>query len=88
MVRPKVTSAGAKRTTIYLNPQDDFLLSFIENSRRIRQEKRYQPSEIIADALRFYVEKAEGKNPEEIIAQLPKPTIGERSNVTIFPKKS
>ena len=88
MGRPKLKSKGAKRTTIYLNPEEDFALNFIENSRRIREDGRYQPSEIIADALWLYLEQAEGKTRKELTSMLPKlPTALPQSNVTEFRKK-
>lgn len=83
MGRRKVTSDGAKRTTIYLNPEEDFALNFIENSRRIRQDGRYQPSEIIADSLWLYLEKVEGKTREQLTSLLPvAPQAKTPSNVT------
>lgn len=88
MGRPKLTSDGAKRTTIYLNPAEDFALNFIENSRRIREEGRYQPSEIIADALWLYLEKVEGKTREQLTSLLPPmPQAKTQSNVTEFRPK-
>jgi hypothetical protein len=87
MARPKVISDGAKRTTIYLNPAEDLALSVIENSRRVRVEKRCQPSEIIADALWFYLEHIEGKIRKEIEALLPTSSDGKRrSNLKQFPE--
>jgi hypothetical protein len=89
VARPKGgKSEGAKRTTIYLNPQEDFALSLIENSRRIRKDKRYQPSDIVADALWLYAEQVEGKTREQIAALLPAmPEEKQQSNLTPFPKK-
>ena len=87
MARPRTTSKDAKRTTIYLNPEEDFALSLIENSRRIRKEKRYQPSEIIADTLWFYLERVEGKSREQLTALLPAPPEQKsQANLTQFPK--
>jgi len=89
MARPKVTSEGAKRTTIYLNPAEDLALSVIENSRRVRTEKRCQPSEIIADALWLYLKQVEGKTREQIVALLPAPPKEKRqSNLKQFPEKT
>jgi len=89
VARPKLTSEGAKRTTIYLNPAEDFALNLIENSRRIRKEKRYQPSEIVADAIWLYLEQVEGKSRLQLEALLPKMPQKEeqRSNLKQFPKK-
>lgn len=88
MARPRLTSKDAKRTTIYLNPSEDFALSLIENSRRIRGEKRYQPSEIIADAIWLYLEQVENKTREELEALLPKaPRDEQLSNLKRFPTK-
>lgn len=87
--RTKLTSGDAKRTTIYLNPDVDLALNLIENSRRIRKEKRYQPSEIISDALWFYLEKSEGKTREQIIALLPTMSGSPQlSNLKKFPDKN
>jgi len=88
LARPKTTSEGAKRTTIYLNPQEDFALSLIESSRRIRGDGRYQPSEIIADAIWLYLDQVEGKNREQLDALLPQ-TLQEkvRTNLKQFPNK-
>jgi hypothetical protein len=86
--RPQLKSKGAKRTTIYLNPAEDFALNFIENSRRIREDGRYQPSEIIADALWLYLEQKEGKTREQLTALLPVPPKAlPQSNVREFRKK-
>jgi len=89
VARPKGgKSAGAKRTTIYLNPAEDLALSVIENSRRIREEKHYQPSEIVADALWLYLERVEGKTREQIEAMLPPaPKKQQPNNVRLMPKK-
>ena len=88
MARPRTTSAGAKRTTIYLNPSEDFALNLIENSRRARNEKRYQPSEIIADAIWLYLEQVEGKTRKQLEELLPKPQQEEeRSNLKQFSKR-
>jgi hypothetical protein len=86
VARPQTKSKGAKRTTIYLNPQEDFALSLIENSRRMRGDGRYQPSEIIADAIWFYLEKIEGKNRAQLEALLPSMQEKVRSNLKQFPK--
>jgi len=70
--RPKGgRSAGAKRTTIYLNPAEDLALSVLENSRRTRGEKRCQPSDIVADAIWIYLERTEGKTRQQVEALLP-----------------
>jgi hypothetical protein len=82
MGRPKTTSVGAKRTTIYLNPAEDVALNVLENIRRSRQEKRHQPSEIIADALWFYLDKVEGKTQDQVKALLSIPT-----NTELMPSK-
>ena len=88
MARPKLTSDGAKRTTIYLNPAEDLALSVIENSRRVRVERRCQPSEIIADALWLYLEQIEGKTRDQIAALLPTfPVEKRQSKVKQFPPK-
>jgi hypothetical protein len=88
MARPRTISENAKRTTIYLDPATDVALSLIENSRRVRKEKRYQTNHVIADAIWFYLEKVEGKTREQITALLP--AVAEdkqRSNLKQFPKK-
>jgi hypothetical protein len=88
--RPKGgRSTGAKRTTIYLNPIEDLALSVLENSRRVRGEKRCQPSDIIADAIWVYLERAEGKTRKQVEALLPA-TPGKQqpaTNVTEITKK-
>jgi hypothetical protein len=89
MVRPRTVSTGAKRTTIYLDPATDVALNLIENSRRLRQEKRYQPNHIVADAIWLYLERVEGKTREQIEALLPVPQETNReSKLKQFPKKS
>lgn len=88
--RPKGgRSEGAKRTTVYLNPAEDLALSVIENSRRVRVEKRCQPSDIVADAIWMYLERTEGKTREQIEALLP-PIEKKQlpSNVTRMPRKN
>lgn len=86
--RPKTVSGDAKRTTIQLNPDVNFALSLIENSRRSRKAKRYQPSQIIEDAVWFYLEQIEGKTREQLTSLLPvPPKASPQSNVTEFRKK-
>lgn len=81
--RPKGgRSAGAKRTTIYLNPAEDLALSVLENSRRVRGEKRCQPSDIIADAIWKFLESTEGKTRPQVEALLPAQDKGRQKNVT------
>ncbi|MGD0510702.1 MAG: hypothetical protein ABSA33_02580 [Candidatus Micrarchaeaceae archaeon] len=87
MVRPRTISEGAKRTTIYLDPVTDVALNLIENSRRLRKEKRYQPNHIVADAIWFYLEKVEGKTRQQLEALLPAPQDRQETNLKEFPKK-
>lgn len=88
MVRPRTILAGAKRTTIYLDPATDVALNLIENIRRVRLEKRYQPNHIVADAIWFYLEKVEGKTREQIMTLLPAIPQEKESNLKRFPKKN
>jgi hypothetical protein len=86
--RKKRRPDDAKPVPVYLTAAERVLLQVIEGRRQVRLEEGDSPSEIVADALWYYLEKVE-KLPRDQIAALlpPKPEKQKESNVKPFPKK-
>jgi hypothetical protein len=86
--RKKRRPDDAKPVPVYLTAAERVLLQIIEGRRQVRLEEGDSPSEIVADALWYYLENVE-KMPRQQITDLlpPKPLKEKQSNLKPFPKK-
>jgi hypothetical protein len=86
--RKKRRPDDAKPVPVYLTAAERVLLQIIEGRRQVRLEEGDSPSEIVADALWYYLENVEKMPRQQITALLPsKPEEEKQSNVKPFPKK-
>jgi hypothetical protein len=86
--RRKRLPEDAKPITICLGGEERMALQVIEVRRQRRLEGRDSPSEIVSDALWYYLELQEKMSREQISALLPaRPTESCQSNLKPFPKQ-
>jgi hypothetical protein len=74
---------------VLLSPEERLVLQLIETRRQKRSEEGDSPSEIVADALWYYLEQKEQMSRAQIEALLPDKPKGQnqpQSNLKQFPK--
>jgi hypothetical protein len=86
--RKKRLPPDARPVTISLGGEERMALHLIEVRRQSREEEGDSPSEIVADALWYFLEHVEKMTHDQIAALLPqKPEAQTKPNIKEFPKK-
>jgi hypothetical protein len=87
MTRKRRLPENARALTLKLTPAEELALQVIEGRRRERSENRDSPSEIVADALWYFLQNKEGIGKEKVESLLP-PTLSDevKTNLRKFPK--
>ena len=86
--REKHIPDDAQRTSVCLTAEDRAAIHWIGEVRRAKKDKRTTTNDILVDALRYFIEKTEGKTKDQLRAMVPAVPKDERSqnNVTEMPR--
>ena len=86
--REKHIPDDALRTTVSLTAEDRAAIRWISETRRAKGDKRTTTNDILVDALRYFIEKTEGKTRDQLRAMVPDVPSSERpqNNVTQMPR--
>ena len=86
MARTKRLSPDAEQVAVYLTPREQLILQTIRARRKDRDEERTSNSEVIIDALWFFLEEAEGVPRQKVEELLAQPRRRGEIKVKPFPK--